>query len=30
MADATAPPARNPRMEHLKQLWTQKHCVMMK
>jgi hypothetical protein len=30
MADAAAPPARNPRMEHLKQLWTQKHCVMMK
>lgn len=27
MADAAAPPARNPRMEHLKQLWTQKHCV---
>ena len=30
LADAAAPPARNPRMEHLKQMWTQKHCVMKK
>jgi hypothetical protein len=30
MADAAAPPPPNPRMEYLKQLWTQKHCVMKK
>lgn len=30
IADGAAPPARNPRLEHLKQLWTQKHCVMKK
>jgi len=30
LAEAAAPPQRNPRMEHLKQLWTQKHCVMPK
>ena len=30
LAEAAAPPARNPRMEHLKQLWAQKHCVFKK
>jgi hypothetical protein len=30
IAEGAAPPARNPRLEHLKQLWTQKHCVMKK
>jgi len=30
IAEAAAPPQRDPRMEHLKRLWTQKHCVMKK
>jgi hypothetical protein len=30
LAEAAAPPQRNPRMEHLKQLWTQKRCVVPK
>ena len=30
MADAAKPPAPNVRMEHLKRLWAQKHCVMPK
>ena len=27
MAELGAPPQSNPRMDHLKQLWAQKHCV---
>lgn len=27
VAEAAAAPQSNPRMEHLKQLWQQKHCV---
>ena len=27
MADLQAPPRANPRLERLKELWTQKHCV---
>jgi hypothetical protein len=27
MAMLGAPPQSNPRMDHLKQLWAQKHCV---
>lgn len=30
VAEGAAPPARNPRLEHLKQLWAQKHCVVRK
>jgi hypothetical protein len=27
MAMLAAPPQSNPRLDHLKQLWAQKHCV---